>query len=83
MGTRSLMENEYEILETLGIALGMIARIKFSSLKRPEIGAVISYKEKPYTIESFVDHATPLESNISLKERMEQGIYDCLLKPIE
>jgi hypothetical protein len=83
MGTGSVMENEYEILETWGLSIGLMAQIKFSSLKRPEIGTVISYKEKPYKIDGFVDNATLLEANIPLQERIEEGVYECLLKPIE
>jgi len=75
--------NEYEILETWSLSIGFMACIKFFSKQRPQIGSIIIYKGHEYKITGYMTHATPHEANIRLSERMKEGIYDCLLKPID
>jgi hypothetical protein len=76
------MTVEYEILETWNTSLGLIASIRFTSKEIPKIGRKILYQENDYSITGFQSHSYPHEANFKLVELMKQGIYNCLLKPV-
>jgi hypothetical protein len=76
------LEQEFEILECYNTSLGLIARIRFILKNKPDIGKKIIYKEQEYEISGISSHSSPHASNVELKKRMEQGIYDCVLKPL-
>jgi hypothetical protein len=76
------LEKEYEILESFDTSMGLIVSIHFFSKEKPELGKKINYKEIIYVVSGVILHSSPYQANIALINRMEEGIYDCFLKPL-
>lgn len=74
-------QKEFEILDSFNTSWGLILTIKFTSKKKPDLGQKIIYNEKEYYVSGILLHASPYTANIELQTRMQNGIYDCTVKP--
>jgi hypothetical protein len=78
----SQTQKEFEILESFNTSWGLMLTIKFSSKKKPDLGQKITHNKKEYYISGITLHASPYTANIELQNRMQNGIYDCTVKPV-
>lgn len=72
---------EFQILNSFNTSFGLVLTIKFSSKKRPDLGQKIMYRGKEYNVSGIFLHASPYNANIQLQDRIQKGIFDCIVKP--